>query len=138
MKSTQSHTVLMIFSHVQSCTYEKISCFFLLPHPFRIQAFPSLPLDAHDLARDLDISLRTASRIVDKKRKLKKHELIYLQMIHFGYVPEESFIRGKWFIRKGVLISYNHNLQIDINDANAYVVSIARRTARSKGAHQRT
>lgn len=95
---------------------------FMLPNPYRLQHFPSYPLDAGDLVRDLNVSTRTANRICEGTRPLKPSELVYLQILHFGFIPDKGFIRGKWFFRDGFLLSHSHNLQIDMNDANAYAI----------------
>lgn len=95
-------------------------CLFLLPNPFRLQHLPSLPLDAHDLARDLNLSLRTAQRICEGKRLLKDSELVYLQVLHFGLIPDAIFLRHGWHFKNGMLLSHKHDLDIDVSDASAY------------------
>jgi hypothetical protein len=65
---------------------------FLLPNPYRLQHFPSYPLDAGDLMRDLNVSMRTANRICEGTRPLKPSELVYLQILHFGFIPDKGFI----------------------------------------------
>ena len=77
--------------------------FYCLPNPFRVQHCLSLPLDANDLANNLNISYRSALRICQNERPLKDSELIYLQVIHFGLIPDKAFIKAKFFVSQGSL-----------------------------------
>lgn len=94
--------------------------FYKLPDPFRLT--PYYPLDSQSLAKHLECSQRTAIRICQDLRQLKKHELIYLQTVFYGLIPDPEFMRGKWFFREGLLLSHNHDLTIDMRDTTTYAV----------------
>jgi hypothetical protein len=80
---------------------------YLLPSPFRMQYAPSLPLSADDIAANLNMSYPTALRICQNKRPLKPFELIYLQIVHFGMIPDKAFIKSKFFVYDGKLRCHN-------------------------------
>lgn len=94
--------------------------FFKLPDPFRLT--PYYPITANELVEMLAVSHKTALRICQGERMLKTHELVYLQMMFFGLIPDPKFLRHKYFFRDGVLLSYNNNDEIDISDAAAYAI----------------
>lgn len=74
-----------------------------LRDPFGRYAY--LPLDANDISQALELSYRTALRICQGKRKLKKSELLLLQVIKFGLIPDKAFMKGGFFVRDGKLIT---------------------------------
>ena len=76
-----------------------------LPDPFH--QMPYFPLSNQELAEMLDISPKTAVRIFQDVRPLKTHELVYLQMKIFGYIPDPQFDRYKVFFRDGHLYCHN-------------------------------
>lgn len=79
-------------------------------------------MHAETLANHLELSKRTALRICQDLRPIKKHELIYLQVMIFGLIPDPLFMRHKWFFKNGVLLSHNHKLEIDISDTTAFAL----------------
>ncbi|MDO8414639.1 MAG: hypothetical protein Q7S87_00355 [Agitococcus sp.] len=76
-----------------------------LPDPFHKTTY--FPLSNQELAEMLDISPKTAVRICQDERPLKIHELVYLQMKIFGYIPDKDFGRYKVFFRDGHLYCHN-------------------------------
>ena len=94
--------------------------FFKLPDPFKLT--PYYPLAADTLAEHLDISHKTALRICQDQRSIKRHELIYLQIMIFGMIPDKTFMRFKWFFRDGMLLSHTNDLQIDMADTSVYAL----------------
>jgi len=76
-----------------------------LPDPFH--KIPYFPLSTQELAEMLDISQRTAARICQDNRPLKNHELVYLQMKIFGYIPDPQFDRYKVCFRDGHLYCHD-------------------------------
>lgn len=78
---------------------------FKLPNPFNTT--PYLPISGQQLAEMLQISTKTAVRICQSERQLKEHELVYLQMKMFGYIPDPDFLRYRVSFRKGHLYSHN-------------------------------
>lgn len=77
---------------------------FRLPDPYR--QMPWLPIDATTLSNSLGISYRSALRVCKGEKSLPPQQLTYLQILHFGYIPDPEFLRGRWFIRSGQLISH--------------------------------
>ncbi|MBH1971741.1 hypothetical protein FK216_09780 [Moraxellaceae bacterium AER2_44_116] len=76
-----------------------------LPDPFGKIAY--LPLSASELAEMLEISPKTALRICHDQRQLKAHELIYLQMKMFGYIPDPQFYRYRVYFCDGKLLCHD-------------------------------
>ena len=77
---------------------------FKLPDPVR--QMPWLPLDARTLADNLGISTAVALRICKGEKTLAPQMIQFLQMIHFGFIPDPDFYRGRWCIRHGELHSH--------------------------------
>lgn len=94
--------------------------YFKLANPFGYSRY--YPMHAETLANHLELSKRTALRICQDLRPIKKHELIYLQVMIFGLIPDPLFVRHKWFFKNGVLLSHNHRLEIDISDTSAFAL----------------
>ena len=94
--------------------------YFKLANPFGYTRY--YPMHAETLANHLELSKRTALRICQDLRPIKKHELIYLQVMIFGLIPDPLFVRHKWFFKNGVLLSHNHKLEIDISDTTAFAL----------------
>lgn len=83
----------------------KYSPFYKLIDPFRNIHY--LPLSAHKLSEQLEVSYRTAVRICNGQKKLKKLEREYLQIINFGLIPDPAFLRYRLAFRDGELISHD-------------------------------
>ena len=77
---------------------------FKLPDPFGMMPF--YPLDPGTLAALLSVSERTAQRICMGSSRLRHGELVYLQVMVFGLIPDQAFLRLKLFTRGGVLYSH--------------------------------
>lgn len=77
-----------------------------LPDPFRRMRW--FPLDAVTLADLLDVSRRTAVRICQRKTPLRRCEVIYLQSVVFGLIPDAAFHRARMFVRGGMLYSADY------------------------------
>lgn len=77
---------------------------FKLPDPFGMMPF--YPLDTGTMAALLSISERTAQRICQGASKLRHGELVYLQVMVFGLIPDQAFFRLKVFTRGGWLYSH--------------------------------
>lgn len=75
-----------------------------LPDPFGMMPF--YPLDTGTMSALLSISERTAQRICMGASKLRHGELIYLQVMVFGLIPDPAFVRLKLFTRGGWLYSH--------------------------------
>ncbi len=72
-----------------------------LADPYRQIAY--LPIDAATMADNLGISYRSALRVCTGQRKLKTGELLALQVIHFGLIPDKSFLKSGFYFRDGKL-----------------------------------
>lgn len=77
-----------------------------LPDPFGMS--PWYPLDTATLADLLKVSERTAQRMCQGLSPIRHGELVYLQVMVFGLIPDPAFVRLKMFVRGGVL--YSHQL----------------------------
>lgn len=77
-----------------------------LPCPFGLT--PYYPLDTGTLAALLQVSERTAQRMCQGLSPIRHGELVYLQVMVFGLIPDPAFVRLKMFVRGGVL--YSHQL----------------------------
>lgn len=75
-----------------------------LPDPFGMT--PYYPLDTGTLADLLQVSERTAQRMCTGDSPIRHWELIYLQVMIFGLIPDPAFLRLKFFTRSGVLYSH--------------------------------
>jgi hypothetical protein len=76
--------------------------FLCLPDPFGPAWYP---LDAVTLAEMLDISPKTGQRICQGVKALRPCELVYLQVMVFGLIPDPAFERLGMFFQGGVLYS---------------------------------
>lgn len=79
--------------------------FYKLINPFRTT--PYLPLGADAISKGLDLSYSTALRVCKGEKQLKKSEVLLLQIIHFGLIPDKDFIRYKLSFRDGCLHSHD-------------------------------
>lgn len=77
-----------------------------LPDPFNMS--PWYPLDTGTLSDLLHVSERTAQRMCQGLSPIRHGELVYLQVMIFGLIPDPAFVRLKFFTRGGVL--YSHQL----------------------------
>lgn len=77
-----------------------------LPDPFRRGHW--FPLDAVTLADMLDISPRTAIRICQRRTVLRRCEVVYLQSVVFGLIPDAVFFQFRMFVRGGRLYSADY------------------------------
>lgn len=77
-----------------------------LPDPFRRGCW--FPVDAVTLAELLDVSRRTAIRICQRRTRLRRCEIIYLQSVVFGLVPDAAFFQFRLFVRGGRLYSVDY------------------------------
>jgi hypothetical protein len=75
-----------------------------LPDPFRYIHY--MPLDSNEISIALGVSKRTAQRICCGEKELSKSELLNLQFIHFGYIPDPIMARLGFHVKKGVIYCY--------------------------------
>lgn len=85
------------------CTFYHGRWCLWLPDPLR--RTPALPVDAVTLADRLGIGYRAALRIAQGKRPLSGVELRWLQWAEYGAIPDPRWLRGRWYMRDGVLRS---------------------------------
>lgn len=79
--------------------------FYKLMNPFC--TIPYIPLSADVLSQNLDLSYSTALRVCKGEKHLKQSEVLLLQIIHFGLIPDKDFIRYKLSFRDGCLHSHD-------------------------------
>lgn len=76
--------------------------FLRVPDPYGVGWFP---LDAVTLAEMLDVSVKTAQRICQGSKALRPCEVVYLQVMVYGLIPDPAFERLGMFFQGGVLYS---------------------------------
>lgn len=84
--------------------YQHGQWFFKLPDPLSSMAY--YPLDSKSISDYLHVSQRTALRICKGESTLSHGELVYLQVMVLGYIPDARFSKLRFFVRDGKLVTH--------------------------------